>query len=138
MHSRRILRNMKVLDSDFIIALLRRNQDIELKLDQLSESTEQIVTTVLNAHEVLFGTIHGSPKNGAVTERFFAGIGILNYDFKAMRETLDIIQFLGQTGERIGYFDEMIAGICRANDATLITRNIKHFKRVPKLKVEAW
>ncbi|HLC19825.1 MAG TPA: type II toxin-antitoxin system VapC family toxin [Candidatus Nanoarchaeia archaeon] len=129
---------MKVLDSDFIIELLKKNPDVGLKLDELAESTEQVVTTVLNAHEVLFGTIHGSQKNVTITERFFASIGVLNYDFKAMRETLNIIKILEQEGQRIGYFDEMIAGICRANDTTIITRNVKHFGKVPNLKIETW
>jgi len=33
-------------------------------------------------------------------------------------------------------FDLMIASICLANDLTLITNKLKHFKNIPDLKVE--
>jgi tRNA(fMet)-specific endonuclease VapC len=38
----------------------------------------------------------------------------------------------------IGHADLLIASIALANDATLVTRNLKHFRQVPNLKVENW
>lgn len=40
--------------------------------------------------------------------------------------------------KRIGRADLLIACIALANDATLVTRNLKHFRQVPNLKVENW
>ena len=34
--------------------------------------------------------------------------------------------------------DLRIAAIARANNATLLSRNLKDFERVPELKVEDW
>lgn len=34
--------------------------------------------------------------------------------------------------------DVLIAGIVLANDAVLVTRNLKHFERVEGLKLESW
>jgi tRNA(fMet)-specific endonuclease VapC len=39
---------------------------------------------------------------------------------------------------KIGRADLLIACIALANDATLVTRNLKHFRQVPNLKVENW
>lgn len=39
---------------------------------------------------------------------------------------------------KIGRADLLIASIARARNATLVTRNLKHFKRVPKLKLANW
>lgn len=39
---------------------------------------------------------------------------------------------------KIGRADLIIASITLANDATLVTRNLRHFQQVPKLKVENW
>ncbi len=38
----------------------------------------------------------------------------------------------------IGPMDLKIAAICLAHDATLLTRNLKDFRKVPGLKVENW
>jgi tRNA(fMet)-specific endonuclease VapC len=38
----------------------------------------------------------------------------------------------------IGYLDVFIASIAMTNGESLVTRNIRHFERVPGLKVENW
>ncbi|MBI5047876.1 MAG: type II toxin-antitoxin system VapC family toxin [Deltaproteobacteria bacterium] len=35
----------------------------------------------------------------------------------------------------IGVKDSFIAGICEAHNLPLLTRNIKHFNRIPNLKL---
>jgi tRNA(fMet)-specific endonuclease VapC len=40
--------------------------------------------------------------------------------------------------KKIGRADLLIAAIARATRATLITRNVRHFKQVPGLHVENW
>jgi tRNA(fMet)-specific endonuclease VapC len=40
--------------------------------------------------------------------------------------------------KRIGRVDLLIASITLANDATLVTRNLRHFRQVPNLKVVNW
>jgi tRNA(fMet)-specific endonuclease VapC len=37
-----------------------------------------------------------------------------------------------------GGSDLLIASICLANRATLVTRNLKHFRQVASLPVENW
>jgi len=40
--------------------------------------------------------------------------------------------------KKIGHADLLIASIALANDATLVTRNVRHFRQVPNLQVENW
>jgi tRNA(fMet)-specific endonuclease VapC len=40
--------------------------------------------------------------------------------------------------KKVGRADLLIAGIVLARNATLVTRNLKHFKLVPQLKCENW
>ena len=40
--------------------------------------------------------------------------------------------------KKIGRADLLIASVTLANDATLVTRNLKHFRQVPNLKVVNW
>ncbi len=42
------------------------------------------------------------------------------------------------SGVRIGAMDLKIASVCLANDATLLTRNLKDFDKVPGLRAEDW
>lgn len=45
---------------------------------------------------------------------------------------------LDKQGKPIGPYDLLIAGTALAQDATLVTRNTREFKRVNKLRVENW
>jgi tRNA(fMet)-specific endonuclease VapC len=40
--------------------------------------------------------------------------------------------------KKIGRADLLIASIALANDAVLVTRNLKHFRQVPDLMLENW
>jgi tRNA(fMet)-specific endonuclease VapC len=40
--------------------------------------------------------------------------------------------------KRIGRADLLIASSVLAHDATLVTRNLRHFRQIPALKVENW
>ncbi|MBI4152981.1 type II toxin-antitoxin system VapC family toxin [Candidatus Woesearchaeota archaeon] len=129
---------MKVLDSDFIVAVLRKDPAVHTQVEQLSATDESVTTTVFNAQEVLFGAMQRGDAHLAVTRRFLHSLHILTYDVEGMHHAVEITRFLADAGKRIGYFDEMIAGMCIAHNATLLTRNEKHFSRVPGLKIEKW
>ena len=130
---------MKVLDSDFIIALLRKNPAVRRKLVELGATEEVIATTIFNAQEVLFGALRSkSKRNVGITRRLLHSLHVLDYDLEGMHHAVEIIRFLTEKGKRIGFFDEMVAGVCVAHSATLVTRNIKHFSRVPGLQIEQW
>jgi len=66
--------------------------------------------------------------------RNYCDIAIVEFDTTATTE----FKRLRQEGVHIGTMDLKIAAIALANDATLITRNIQDFSRVPDLKFEDW
>ncbi len=45
---------------------------------------------------------------------------------------------LEASGQRLDDPDLRIAAICLAHDLTLVTGNVRHFERVPGLRVENW
>ena len=45
---------------------------------------------------------------------------------------------LGRARVRVGTMDLRIASIALANDATLLSRNLRDFQKVPNLRVENW
>jgi len=64
----------------------------------------------------------------------FSQIELLDFDGTAASE----FERLRKQHPRIGTMDLKIAAIAIANDATLLSRNLKDFGRVPGLKVEDW
>ena len=49
-----------------------------------------------------------------------------------------IQRYLTVTGQPIGIMDTLTAATARAVGATIVTNNMKHFTRVPGLRVENW
>ena len=41
-------------------------------------------------------------------------------------------------GEPIGIIDELIASIAINQEDTLITRNIRHYEKIPRVKLQNW
>ena len=54
------------------------------------------------------------------------------------REAANIFHRLRPLHRRTGTMDLKIAAICIAHDATLLTRNLVDFEKVPGLRVENW
>jgi tRNA(fMet)-specific endonuclease VapC len=69
---------------------------------------------------------------------FLSQINIINFEEKEAKESAQIRAELEKDGIPIGPIDVLITGSCRANNLTLISRNIKEFERVKYLKVENW
>jgi len=63
---------------------------------------------------------------------------ILPFDEAAARLYGTLRASLEQEGRRLDEPDLRIAAIVLARDATLVTANVRHFARVPKLRVENW
>lgn len=85
-----------------------------------------------------FGAYRAKDKETALdqTDRLLETFPALPLDFAAAR-------LYGQLSEKlksniIEPLDLLIASIAIANRQTLLTRNIKHFERVPGLTVESW
>ena len=59
-------------------------------------------------------------------------------DDKAATIEAEIYRYLSKRGQKIENTDILIAAITLANDAVLVTDNVKHFERAPNLKVVNW
>jgi tRNA(fMet)-specific endonuclease VapC len=66
--------------------------------------------------------------------RYYAITPLLAFDARAVTQ----FQRLRQAGIRIGTMDLKIAAITLANDATLLSRNLADFGKIPGLRVEEW
>jgi tRNA(fMet)-specific endonuclease VapC len=129
---------MVCVDTDFIIDLGRKNQKALEKLEKFEKNSENIFTTAVTVAELYHGANRARDKVRALADvkGDLARFSVLNLDY-------DAAMLWGELAERlksnsIGELDLFIASIALANKQTLITRNVKHFERVPKLQVEDW
>ncbi len=129
---------LKILDTDLLAGVLRKNIEAVRKYEELQY--DDISITILNAQELLFGALisENTEANFKATKGMLDEIEVIIYDEKCMAESVKIQACLEKTGKHIGLVDEMIAGICLAHNATIVTRNAEHFSRIPRLKVEKW
>ncbi|MEA3491813.1 MAG: PIN domain-containing protein [Campylobacterota bacterium] len=65
-------------------------------------------------------------------------VNILDFTQKEAKESAQIRASLEKIGRSIGPMDILIAGCARANNHTLVTRNLKEFERVDSLKLANW
>jgi tRNA(fMet)-specific endonuclease VapC len=137
---------MFVLDTDTLTHLYAGHPRVVRNLQQ-SEDPDA-VTTIITKIELLRGRFDFALKAEtgaeilraqyllALTEDLLAQIQILPFDVKAGK---NFDQLRANTGLRkIGRADLLIASICLAERAVLVTRNVRHFQRIPGLRVVNW
>lgn len=130
---------MKVVDSTFLISLLRNDPATLKKAEELDDEGGA-ATTVINVFEVVHGVYRSmseAPRRMEAFERLMANFEILDLDIEAAKKAAQLSGTLSREGKGIDPFDSLIAGITLTCSAeSLITRNTSHFTRVPGLTVE--
>jgi tRNA(fMet)-specific endonuclease VapC len=138
---------MLVLDTDHLSILERGGtESLRLRERLVSQSPEEVATTIINFEEQMRGWLAYVAKARSLTQQIEAYrrlrrhldnyrlIPVLDFDEQAAAE----LTHLQKARVRIGTMDLKIAAIALANDATLLTRNLSDFGKVPGLKVEDW
>jgi tRNA(fMet)-specific endonuclease VapC len=139
---------MVVLDTDHMSALEwgsgAAGQRLIARLDKLSEG--EAATTIITFEEQLRGWLSVLSRSRSLNQQVgayrrlkrlldnYLKIAVLEFDAKAAAE----FQRLRQLRLRIGTMDLKIAAIALVHEATLLSRNLSDFSRVPGLKVEDW
>jgi tRNA(fMet)-specific endonuclease VapC len=121
-----------VADTDVLIDFLRGRGDTAKRIE-LEIKTGRLHTTSVTAFELWVGA--KSPNQKAAVETLLAALSIIPLDERAASKSGEVFQMLESKGQTISMADSLIAGICLSRNATLITGNKKHFKRVAGLEI---
>jgi tRNA(fMet)-specific endonuclease VapC len=128
------------LDTDVLSAVLSPAPPLHL-IRRLARTppTEQCTTSV-TLGELLYGVARrGSPTLAERVQQLIASAGpILPFDEAAAARYGSLRATLEREGRRLAEPDLRIAAIALSRDATLVTGNVRHFARVPDLRVENW
>jgi tRNA(fMet)-specific endonuclease VapC len=110
-------------DPDVAIAIVTRAEILRARCDFLlkADDGEQL----LKAQSRLLRT-----------EELLNQLGIVIFDDRA---ALEFSRLRAQKQfKKIGHVDLLLASIALANRATLVTRNLRHFRQIPSLRLENW
>lgn len=100
---------------------------------------KQLKLSIITASELAYGVEKsGSVKNKLVLEKFLRPFEMLDFNHDCIWHYAQLRHFLQSSGNVIGSLDMLIAAHALANNATLVTNNVKEFERVPKLNLENW
>lgn len=127
---------MVCLDSDILIDFLRKDKSAIRRITELKESGDNIFITSLNSFEIFRG-LKDYKIEESFTEEFLSSFSILNFNFQSSKKAAEIFNDLKSKGGIIELPDIMIASICIFNNESLLTRNAKHFARIPELKLKS-
>ena len=137
---------MFLLDTDTLTWAHAGHEGIAARIRQVGE--ENVATTIITEVEILRGRheflLKASDGEQVVRAQQFldgskellATLPIIPLDDAAAGEFDKLRQ--NRKLKKIGRPDLLIAAIALAQRATLVTRNVKHFRQVPGLLVENW
>ena len=139
---------MFILDTDHLTVIQRQAEPAFSRLNARLHETpaSEIVTTIISFEEQMRGWLavinrfrHAQEEISAYQRlhhliAFFSAIPTLDFDVNAAEKFTQ----LRSSGLRIGAMDLKIASIVLAQKATLLSRNLIDFRKVPGLPVEDW
>ena len=126
---------MYMLDTDVCIGVLRGTCAEAYRWFQLT-TIDDIALPALVEAELRLGTKKKKNKrNQAVVEAFLDPFTIVPFDSSCARAYAALRADLEEAGTPIGPNDMIIAATALANNATLVTNNVREYKRVKGLKV---
>lgn len=127
-----------LLDTNICIDAIKREADV---LSRLAErSPDDFGISAVTLAELWFGAARSSrpQRTRESVEAFLKPFETLPFDKDAAEEYAEIRLQLETAGRPIGERDLMIAAIARSRRLTVVTRNVRGFSRVRRLRVEDW
>lgn len=130
---------MYLLDTNICIYLIKQSPVRVIRVLQSKRPDEVTISSVTFA-ELQFGVEKSqhTEKNQRALDRFLAPLEIRPFDVEAGRVYARVRADLQRRGKVIGALDMMIGAHAIALDATLVTNNLREFKRIRGLECENW
>ena len=118
--------------------LKRRPQSVKTRFEELEP--DALCISAVTLAELYYGAAR-HPKGDAIRKEiddFAARLSIVAWDETAADHYGTIRATLEKRGTPIGAMDMLIAAHARSIKAVLVTNDLRHFTKVPGLKVEDW
>lgn len=128
---------MLLLDTNIVVAFFKGEQDISEKV--LSQ-IDQIALSSLVIAELDYGAkaSQKSAKNLEMLYNFIGLIEIVPFDLECAKTFGTIKSRLRSLGKPTGEVDALLSATAITHNATLVTKNSKHFENIEGLKLAIW
>ncbi len=128
---------MYCIDTDIVIEYLRGNAKIVKKVEELKDKISLTQITLLELH---FGAYISDKKEERLKQikELIGQFNIIDFNTESLNNFGIIKSDLMKKGLSLDNFDLCIASLALSHNKILVTNNVKHFKRIEKLRVENW
>lgn len=130
---------MFMLDTNICIYIIKKRPESILKKFKKYRN-QNIYISVITLAELQYGVERSSSKkfNQKIINDFISHLFVVPWDKESALQYGKLRNTLNEKGTPVGNMDLMIASHALSQGFTLVTNNIKEFKRVPNLKYENW
>lgn len=127
-----------LIDTDIIIFALRKDKSVLIKFEE--NKNIPISISMITYAELIFGAKRSqNEQQNMIKVRHIRDLyPIEELNEGVMEVFADIKAKMFNNGMRIEDMDLLIAATAIYNDLTLVTNNVKHFEKIPYLKLENW
>jgi predicted nucleic acid-binding protein len=133
---------MYLLDTDILSNLVKRVPSTALIVKLASVPPEQQFTSSITLGELVYGAHRLQAGAGLLLERLDRtlppNLPVLPFDVAAARCYGEVRAELEHRGTPLGDANLRIGAIALARGLTVVTGNVRHFQRIPRLTVENW
>lgn len=127
-----------LLDTSICIYIINRRPPRVFEHFEMRRIGDIAISSITGA-ELAFGAEKsGSQRNRQTLDKFLAPLDILPFDEAAMRRYGMLRSDLERKGTPIGALDLLIAAHALALNCTLVSNNLREFRRVEGLRTENW
>ena len=127
-----------LLDTDTCVFWLRGREPVRHRLAVVGPEATGV--SVITLAELRYGAACSArpEANHQAIDDFIAGITVLGVDPEMARVFGDLKALLHKQGMLIEDFDLVIAATALTHSLALVTNNVEHFRRIPRLPLENW
>ncbi len=133
---------MYLLDTNILSNLIRRVPSPALIARLAVTPSEQQFTSTITVGELIYGARKAVDRQEywieQIEQRLLPNVHVLTFDQAAAYQYGALRAWLEQQGTPLADADMRIAAVALAQNLILVTGNVRHFQRVPNLRVENW
>ena len=131
--------NRALIDTDILSYYFKGDKTIVENFEKYLKVYDVIEISAITYYEIISGLLYKNAlKQLEIFEDFVVENPIILLTEESCKISGEIYSNLRLKGEIIDDVDILIAGIAIENEMTLVTNNVKHFQRIPGLKIENW
>jgi len=125
------------LDTNVVVAYLRGDRGVA---EHFRAILPDVAINTIVLAELLYGARLSAREQENIRHlhRFLHLVHVVPFDESCAEAYSGIRLALRQRGQPSGEIDNLIAAVCMAKEATLVTRNVRHFQMIEGLRIEEW